>query len=208
MKIIAIDASRGNYVLNRTLLEVASAAENAGAEVTYLRLSDYRIMCCLSCRLCVMGDGCKLQDDLPTLMNQIEAANGIIISAPDDKGRNSKALRALLSRIQTYYEVNNEDQPSLPGFGSLGSYMSKIARDTKRAIIITSSASDGNIGAYFAPNAFQGAQIRRIRRSLAAANIDAVGSMSMRRGDLKNDELCLESKTRAVSMGRLIAGKL
>ncbi|MCL2746995.1 MAG: hypothetical protein FWE48_07940, partial [Coriobacteriia bacterium] len=60
MKIVAIDASRGDYTLNRTLLTVAEAAEDAGAELVYIRLSDYRIMNCLSCRLCVMGEGCKM----------------------------------------------------------------------------------------------------------------------------------------------------
>jgi multimeric flavodoxin WrbA len=208
MKVVAIDASRGNYALNRTLLTVAGAAEDAGAEIVYLRLSDYRIMSCLSCRLCVLGEGCKVEDDLPQLTEHIEQAHGIIISAPDSRARSSQPLRALLSRLSTFFEANSQVQPALPGMGATDSYLTQVARDTKRAIIITSSISDGSIGAYFAPNIAQGAQIRRIRRSLAACNIDAVGSMSIKRGSVRNDELCMDSRTRAVSMGRLIAGKL
>jgi len=208
MKIVAIDASRGDYTLNRTLLTVAEAAEDAGAELVYIRLSDYRIMNCLSCKLCVMGEGCKMKDDLPELMDHISEANGIIISAPDERARNSKALCAFLARLKTYFDAEREAQPALPGFGAPNDYLSKIARDTKRAIIITSSASEGGIGAYFAPNALNNASIRRIRRHLAAANINAVGSMAVRRGNLRNDELCLDSRLRAVSMGRLIAGKV
>ena len=149
-----------------------------------------------------------MKDDLPELIGHISEANGIIISAPDDRARNSKALCALLSRLKTYFDAAREVQPSLPGFGAPNDYLSKVARDTKRAIIITSSASEGGIGAYFAPNALNSASIRRIRRHLAAANIDAVGSMAVRRDNMRNDELCLDSRTRAVSMGRLIAGKV
>ncbi|MCL2403892.1 MAG: NAD(P)H-dependent oxidoreductase [Coriobacteriia bacterium] len=208
MKIVAIDASRGNYALNRTLFAVAGAAEDAGAEIVYLRLSDYRIMSCLGCKLCVMGEGCKMEDDLPQLIEHIMQANGIIISAPDDRARSSQPLRALLGRLSTFFEVNSQFQPTLPGMGASDAYLSKVARDTKRAIIITSSVSEGGIGTYFAPNLAYGAQIRRIRNALAACNIDAVGSMSIKRGSLRNDELCLDSKSRAISMGRLIVGKL
>jgi multimeric flavodoxin WrbA len=187
---------------------VAAAAEDAGADLSYLRLSDYRIMNCLSCKLCVMGEGCKMEDDLPELMQHIVQANGIIISAPDERARSSKALSALLTRLRTFFEGDKELQPTLPGFGSPNAYLSKVARDTKRAVIITSSINEGGIAAYFAPNVTHGTQVKRIRHSLAACNIDAVGSMSIKRRNVRNDELCLDSHARAVSMGRLIVGKL
>ena len=208
MKVVAIDASRGNYALNRTLLTVAEAAENAGAELTYLRLSDYRIMNCLNCKLCVVGEGCKMKDDLPRLMEHIMDANGLIISAPDNRAHNSRALQAFLLRLRTFFEDNNNVQPALPGFGSPNAYLSKIARDTKRAVIITGSTNEGGIGAYFTPTAIKSAQVKHVRHALAACNIDAVGSMSIGRNNIKNDELCLDSRARAVSMGRLIVGKL
>ncbi|MCL2680380.1 MAG: NAD(P)H-dependent oxidoreductase [Coriobacteriia bacterium] len=208
MKIVAIDASRGNWALNRTLLAVAAAAEDAGAQITYLRLSEYRILNCLGCKLCVMGDGCKMEDDLPQLMEHITQANGIIISASDERGRRAKNLKALLSRLRTFFENASQVQPSLPGFGSANNYLSQVARDTKRAIIITSATSGGGIGAYFVPAVAYGVQVRRIRHSLAACNIDAVGSLTVKRGSLVNDQLCSESQMRAKSMGRLIVGKL
>jgi len=208
MKIVAIDTSRGNLALSRTLLATGAAAEDAGAEVTYLRLSDYRIMTCLSCKLCVMGEGCKMQDDLPELLDLIAEANGIIITASDDRASSAKSLNTLLARFRTSFQDGDNHQPQLPGFGNPNNYLSKIARDTKRAIIITGSVNEGSLGAYFAPNVLHGAQVRRIRRSLAACNINAVGSMAIKRGNLKNDDLCSESKTRARSMGRLIVGKV
>ena len=208
MKVVAIDAGRGNYALNRALLTVVEAAEHAGADLTYLRLSDYRIMNCLNCKLCVMGEGCKMKDDLPRLIEPIIQANGIIIGVPDNCTNSSRSLQALLTRLRTFFDGDSNTQPPLPGFGSSDAYLSKIARDTKRAIIITSSANGGGIGAYFKPISAQGSQAKRIRNSLAACNINAVGSMSIKRGNIKNDELCLDSRARAVSMGRLIVGKL
>ena len=208
MKVVAIDAGRGNYALNRALATVIEAAENAGADLTYLRLSDYRIMNCLNCKLCVMGEGCKMKDDLPRLIDPIVQANGIIVAAPDNCTNSSRSLQALLTRLRTFFDADKALQPHLPGFGSGDAYLSKVARDTKRAIIITSSANGGGIGAYFKPIAPQGSQAKRIRSSLAACNIDAVGSMSIKRGNIRNDELCLDSRARAVSMGRLIVGKL
>ena len=208
MKIVAIDAGRGNYALNRALLTVVEAAEDAGADLTYLRLSDYRIMNCLNCKLCVLGDGCKLTDDLPRLIEPIKQANGIIIGTPDNCTRSSKTLQALLTRLSPFFDSSESIQPSLPGFGSPNSYLSKRARDAKRAIIVTSAINGSGISSYFTPIAAQSAQVRRISRLLDSCNIDAVGSMSLRRGNVKNDELCIDSYARAVSMGRLIMGKL
>ncbi|MCL2526685.1 MAG: NAD(P)H-dependent oxidoreductase [Coriobacteriia bacterium] len=208
MKIVAIDASRGNFALNRTLIAVSQAAQDAGAEVTYLRLSDYRIYDCTSCKLCVMGDGCKMGDDLPELLEAIDDAHGIIISTPDDKTRTAKSLRAFLSRLSKHFEDNDARQPTLPGFGSPNAYLSEVAMNTKRAIIITSQVSNGGIGAYFAPSGAHGAQVRRIRRSLAACNINAVGSLEIGRKNLREDELCQESSLKARTMGRLIVGRI
>jgi len=208
MKVIAIDASRGHYALNRTLLAVIESAEEAGAEVTYLRLSDFTIMDCLNCRLCAMGEGCKMEDDFADLLEYIAQSNGIIISAPDDKSRSSQALRTLLGRLSTFFEGNRNHQLPLPGFGATNEYMSKTARDTKRAVVITTAASNGGIGAYFMPSAVHGYQIKRLRRSLAACNINAVGSLEVGRSNLRKDKLCFDSQNRAESMGRLIAGKL
>jgi len=208
VKVVLIDAGRGNYALNRALLTVTEAAENAGADLTYLCLSDYRIMNCLNCKLCVMGEGCKMKDDLPRLIEPIIQANGIIIAAPDNCTNSSRALQTLLMRLRTFFNGGNNTRPPLPNFASPDAYLSRIARDTKRAIIITSSANGRGIGAYFKPIVPQASQAKRIRNLLAACNIDVVGSMSLKRSNIKNGELCLDSRARAVSMGRLIVGKL
>jgi len=203
MKIVAIDAGRGHGPLNLTLSAVADAAEKAGAQVGFLRLSDYRIRDCVNCKLCALGEGCKIGDDLEIVLEAIAWADGVIIGAP--RQGSNRAFEALLTRLRTYFEEDTRKQPRLPGLESAETYLSKIARDTKRAIIISGAESEGGIGAFF--NLGSGRE-RSLRHALAACNINAVGQLSVGREQRNAEELTHEQWDKAASMGRLIAGKV
>ena len=212
MKIVAIDAGR-NYssALNRTLMAVAESAEAAGAQVGFLRLADYHIRDCVNCKLCVLGEGCKVDDDLATVLEALSWADGVIIGVPQyGSGRNrrgqNKTFEALLTRLRTYFEEETRNQPRLPGLESTETYLSKIARDTKRAIIVTGAGSEGGVGAYF--NVRSGGQVRSLRHVLAACNINAVGSLSVDRNQRADEGLTHDQWDKANSLGRLIAGKI
>ena len=207
MKIVAIDAGRGNGTVSQTLLAVAQSAQEVGAETVYIRLADYRIRDCVNCKLCALGEGCKIEDDMAELSALITQADGVIIGAPSrERGIKSdhRAFDAMMLRLRTYFE-GNRNQPRLPGFGSADAYLTQVARATKRAIVITSSGGPGGIGAFFATG---DGQVRNLRRALAACYINAVGSLSVRRETRRGEELSHEQWDRAASLGRLIAGKL
>ena len=213
MKIVAIDASQNSAALNCTLNAVAEAAEAAGAQVGFLSLADYHIRDCVNCKLCALGDGCKVDDGLATVLQALEWADGVIIGVPlssygarAQRGE-GRAVRALLTRLRTHFESQVQSQPRLPGLESVESYLSKAARDAKQAIIVTGSSSEGGIGAFFNLGDARG-QVRSLRHALAACNIDAVGSLSVERSRRDGADLSIEQRGRAVSMGRLIAGKV
>jgi NAD(P)H-dependent FMN reductase len=213
MRIVAIDASRGHRALNRTLQTVAKAASDCGAELSYIRLCDFQIRDCLDCKLCVMGDGCQMQDDLPYVQDAIIQANAIIVGTTEKDIRHHRhsrgghrALDALLKRISSHFGVAH-DQPTLPGINT-DHYLSKVAHDTKRAIIISSAASEGGIAAFFSRGISRGAKARQIRSALAACNINSVGSLSVERGHLINEDLTSEQHNKAYSLGRILAGRV
>jgi multimeric flavodoxin WrbA len=207
VKILAIDAGRGSgSPVSQTLAAAASAAENAGAQVEWLSLRNYRIHDCVGCMLCALGDGCKVDDDLQELSAHIAEADGVMFGAPPERESAARAFSALLARLRTWFEENN--QPHLPGLGPADVRPSPVARAAKRAIIITSATKGGSIGAFFGNS---GGRIRNLRQALAACNIKAVGSMSVRRNSKsrgKRSELSYQQWDQAASLGRLLAGKL
>jgi len=206
MKVVAIDAGSGYGALNMTLSAVAEAAEKAGAQVGFLRLSDYHIRDCVNCKLCALGEGCKISDDLAVVLEAISWADGVIIGVPQQGQRGpSRTFEALLTRLRTYFEEDSRRQPRLPGLGSAESYLTKIARDAKRAIIVTGADSDGGIGTFFN---LSGGRVRNLRHALAACNINPVGSLAVCRERRDKEELSHEQWSKAASLGRLIAGKL
>ncbi|MDR1413119.1 MAG: NAD(P)H-dependent oxidoreductase [Actinomycetes bacterium] len=206
MNIIALDAARGSGAVSQSLEAAARAAEGAGAQVTRLQLRDYRIYDCVNCKLCALGDGCKIDDDLQELSILIAQADGVILGADAGGGANSgssSAVSTLLRRLRTWFEAD-KSQPPLPGLGPHELRPEPLARATKQAIIITSARSAGPIGAFFNTG---GGHIRTLRSALAACHINALGSMEVHR--VAPDSILPHREwDRAHSLGRLIAGKL
>lgn len=86
VKILGISGSprkgrNTEYLLN-TALEAASEVEGANTEM--IRLSDYRILPCNGCNLCVKEGRCPLdeEDDMGELSGRLQEADAVIIAAP------------------------------------------------------------------------------------------------------------------------------
>jgi hypothetical protein len=202
MKIVAIDAGRGRSTVSQTLAAAVEAARDVGAQVISVRLSDFRIRDCVGCKLCALGDGCKINDGLQDLSLLIAEADGVILTAPGSYRGGDRAFKALTTRLRTYFE--NDNQPYLPGLGPDVVRPSKVARATKRAIIIAGAGGSGPISAFFSRS---NGQIRTLRQSLANCHIGTVGTMAVVEKPA-GAELAYPEWDRAHSLGRLLAGKL
>ena len=83
MTIIGISTSpriNGNseLLLHRAL----AGAESAGAQVEFVKLSDYMIGPCIECNSCYETGVCVIQDDYQQLLKKILEADGLIFATP------------------------------------------------------------------------------------------------------------------------------
>lgn len=63
--------------------EALRGAQEAGAEVALVRLTDLRVLPCDGCMSCVFARrACRLEDDVPWLFERMLEADGLVVGAP------------------------------------------------------------------------------------------------------------------------------
>jgi NAD(P)H-dependent FMN reductase len=83
--------------------EALTAAQAEGATVRAIRLPDYRLLPCKGCLACVLkGDPCRLDDDMHALWEQLQWADGFIISAPTYFLGPAGIVKLLIDRLFEY----------------------------------------------------------------------------------------------------------
>jgi len=83
--------------------EALMAAREKGAEVRAVRLTDYRLLPCKGCMACVFrGEPCRLDDDMHQLWEQLQWADGLILSAPTYFLGPSGIIKLLIDRLFEY----------------------------------------------------------------------------------------------------------
>lgn len=83
MKVLGISASprvKGNSDL--LLRQALAGAESAGADVEYIRLSDYKIAPCIECNSCYTTGTCAIQDDYQQLLAKMLDTGRLIFATP------------------------------------------------------------------------------------------------------------------------------
>jgi multimeric flavodoxin WrbA len=76
------------------------AAADQGATTGFVRLPDLRIECCRGCFACLSGEGrCAIDDDLETLLDRMDAADGLVLACPVYFGLPPASLVGLLDRL-------------------------------------------------------------------------------------------------------------
>jgi multimeric flavodoxin WrbA len=95
------------YVAVEAVLE---GAREKGAETHILYLPEKHIKFCTNCRHCVQVAGeargkCVQQDDLQSVLAEIEAADAVVLAAPVNFGNTTALFRRFLERIggSTYW---------------------------------------------------------------------------------------------------------
>lgn len=99
MKVIGIVGSmrrKGNTAI--LVQESLLGAEELGAEVALLHLSDREIAFCDGCESCVQTGECSIADDMQPLYDQLLAADGIILGTPVYFWNVSAQLKTFMDR--------------------------------------------------------------------------------------------------------------
>ena len=100
MKILGLVGSyRKNGNSDVLAKEALMGAEEAGAEVELLRLTDYEIRACQGFGLCLFREeGCHIEDGVKEIWAKIGEANGVLLSVPCYFLESTAILKQLLDR--------------------------------------------------------------------------------------------------------------
>lgn len=203
MRILAIDASRRQGVVSRSVEIAAQSAEAAGAEVERVRLSRLEIRTCTGCSMCDLTGACKIQDDLPSLASRMEEANAIIIGTDSYFRHSNEPTAALLDRLSSYF-ARDDGQLRLPGLGPSQVPQAPHVRTIKRAVIITACAMPEPLATFFG---YTTGPVRELRGALVHGGIRTIGSLAVT-DTWRHPEIQEWERDKATSLGRVLAGKI
>jgi len=101
MKILAINGSpRGmKGATGRLLEEVLAGAEQAGAEVEIVCLSDTPIQPCVACDACHRVGVCGIRDDYEVIKGKLEACDAFVLASPNFIFSITAQLKCLVDRL-------------------------------------------------------------------------------------------------------------
>lgn len=86
---------------NTTFLvkEALSAAEEKGIETELIKLAEHEINPCRACDTCLTSE-CPIEDDVPMILEKLEAADGIIIGSPVYFGNVTGQTKSFMDRTR------------------------------------------------------------------------------------------------------------
>jgi putative NADPH-quinone reductase len=108
-KVVAIVGSyRKNGVIDRGVEAILEGAREKGAETQTIYLADQHLEFCTNCRQCVQNPGvergkCVLEDDLESILTQIEAADAIVLGSSVNFYNATALFRKFMERLLGYY---------------------------------------------------------------------------------------------------------
>jgi len=116
MKVLALFASPRIGGFSTGLHEMLTGRlEDAGAQVTSLRVSDLDISPCTACAYCRSNYNCIINDDMGLLYKLFRESDIISISAPVYFSSLPAGLKAVIERCQVFWEEKRRGEASLSG---------------------------------------------------------------------------------------------
>jgi multimeric flavodoxin WrbA len=145
MKVVGIVGSyRKGGIIDQAVDAALAGAKARGAATEKIYLLDHRIEFCTNCRSCTQNGGphrgtCAQNDDMASILDRIEAANGLVLGAPVNFFNVNALTRRFMERTVGY---------AYWPWGQGGPKMRSQAAD-KKAVLITSTAMPGLMGRIF-----------------------------------------------------------
>jgi multimeric flavodoxin WrbA len=101
MKILGLNASERQLGNTEILVkEALMGAEEEGAQVEMLRLTDYKVLPCDGLAPCVFGNtGCNLKDDFNFIVDKIFENDGLVLGTPCYILESTAIIKQLIDRV-------------------------------------------------------------------------------------------------------------
>lgn len=109
-KVIAISSSGRRKNTYRLIESTREMLKEAGIELEIIHLADIDIKDCRGCDACILTDKCPVKDKVPDVLNQMQEADGIILTSPVYMASVSGQLKRLIDRTCRWYH-----RPALVG---------------------------------------------------------------------------------------------
>lgn len=117
MKIVAINGSHRAGKCTSDLLKVAlHAAEEIGAEVELMELSEFDIGYCTACNTCLRVAKCSMTDDMDQIVNKLKEADGIILGSPDYFSNVTARMKTFIERTRFLHMTENMLKGKVGGY--------------------------------------------------------------------------------------------
>ena len=102
MRILALNASprRWDGNTHRLLEPFLRAARESGAEVRRYYVRDLEIAPCAGCRACGASDGCRLDDDMTWLLEEVRDCDVLVLGFPLYMGGTPGPLKTVVDRLR------------------------------------------------------------------------------------------------------------
>lgn len=109
MKIAAVVGSpRGARSRTRRLVNyVLAGAEEAGAGIDLIDLADLQITPCTACESCSLDGTCIFPDDLSTVYDRMQDADGLVLASPVYVDNVSGQMKVLIDRLADAMRYQN-----------------------------------------------------------------------------------------------------
>jgi NAD(P)H-dependent FMN reductase len=137
LKVVAIVGSyRKNGIIDTTVDEILSSAQEAGAETRKIYLIDKHIEFCTNCRTCTQQDGlergkCIIDDDMESILDELRSADAIVLGSPMNFGTVTAVMKTFIERLVCFaYWPWGMNAPKM-----------RIDRKSKYAAVVASSAA-------------------------------------------------------------------
>jgi NAD(P)H-dependent FMN reductase len=160
-RIVAIVGSyRRGATIDSAVNAIVDAARELGAETHVIHLTEQHIEFCRNCRLCTQEPGedrghCVQEDDLEEILEEIEAADAIILASPVNYYNVTAIFRRFMERlIGAAYWPWGSKAPAL-----------RTRQHPRKAVLIASSAMPG----FLIPMATGAARALRITAAMLGA---------------------------------------
>ncbi len=166
-KVVAVVGSyRKGGIIDSAVDVMLAAAEESGAQVSKIYLADRNIEFCLNCRRCTQAEGeergrCVHDDDMAALLDEIEAADGLILGSPVNFFTVTALTKRFVERLVCYVYWP---------WGARAPRMRSKRRD-KKALLVISCAMPG-----FLARLFTGT-LRVLKSAAAALGARPVGTL-------------------------------
>jgi multimeric flavodoxin WrbA len=195
-KVVAIVGSyRKGGTIDSAVEAVLEGAREKGAATVTFYLTEKHLEFCTNCRQCTQASGeergkCQQQDDLEPMLQQIEAADAVVLGSPVNYYNVTAIFRRFMERLLGYaYWPWKQAAPK---------WRSK--QRSKKAVLIASSAAPG----FFIPIATGAARALRLTARVLGAK--PVGHMWI--GLVSGEplpKLSARNRERALYLGRKLA---